>query len=81
MKLPFELVEPTRFLPARTGYRNKIGLHYDKNARRFGYVSRDSYEILPFEDCLLCGVRVVELHHEVLAEVVVGRHTPIGLER
>jgi 23S rRNA (uracil1939-C5)-methyltransferase len=61
MKLPFELVEPTRFLPARTGYRNKIGLHYDKNARRFGYVSRDSYEILPFEDCLLCGDTMSEI--------------------
>ncbi len=55
MKLPHDVVEPTRFLPARTGYRNKIGLHYDKNARRFGYVARDSYEILPFDGCLLCG--------------------------
>ena len=55
MKLPFDLVESTRFLPARTGYRNKIGLHYDKNARRFGYVARDSQDILPFDGCLLCG--------------------------
>lgn len=55
MKLPFDLVEPTRYLPARTGYRNKIGLHYDKSARRFGYVARDLSGILPFEGCLLCG--------------------------
>ncbi len=61
MKLPFDLVEPTRFLPARTGYRNKIGLHYDKNARRFGYVARDSQEILPFDSCLLCGNRMNDI--------------------
>lgn len=57
MKLPHESleVEPTRFTLARTGYRNKIGLHYDKNARSFGYYARDSYEILPFDGCKLCG--------------------------
>jgi len=55
MKLPYELVGPTRFTPARTGYRNKIGLHYDRAARAFGYVARDSRTVLPFERCLLCG--------------------------
>ena len=55
MKLPYDCVEPTRFTPARIGYRNKIGLHCDRSARTFGYVARDSREILPFEGCLLCG--------------------------
>ena len=54
MKLPHDLVEPTRFTPERTGYRNKIGLHYDKTSRTFGYVARDLSGILPFEGCLLC---------------------------
>ena len=61
MKLPHELVEPTRCMPERTGYRNKIGLHFDSAARRFGYYARDSYEILPFDGCKLCSDRMNEI--------------------
>jgi len=61
MKLPYELVEPTRFTPARTGYRNKIGLHYDRGTHAFGYVARDSCTVLPFDRCLLCGDAMNEI--------------------
>ena len=60
-KLPQEPVEPTHCTPDRTGYRNKIGLHYDPAARAFGYYARDSYEILPFDGCMLCSDRMNEI--------------------
>ena len=71
MKLPYDLVEPTRFTPARTGYRNKIGLHYDKSAHAFGYMARDSHDILPFDSCLLCG--------DVFSSIVRFTNDHIGL--
>ncbi len=72
-KLPYDLVEPTRSTPARTAYRNKIGLHYDAASRTFGYYARESYDILPFDGCLLCGgdmneiVRFTNAHPGLLA--------------
>jgi len=62
-KLPHESVEPTRCTPERTGYRNKIGLHFDPKARAFGYYARDSYEILPFRGCRLCSDRMNGIVH------------------
>lgn len=46
---------------ARTGYRNKIGLHYDSSARAFGYNARSSHEVLPFTYCHLCTEEMNEL--------------------
>lgn len=83
-KLPYNLVEPTRFTPARTGYRNKIGLHYDASTRTFGYHARESNDVLPFRGCLLCDedmndiVRFTNAHPDLLEPL---RPTDLFLRR
>ncbi len=83
-KLPYDLVEPTRSTPARTGYRNKIGLHYDASSRTFGYHARESNDVLPFDGCLLCGddmndiVRFTNAHPDLLEPL---RPTDLFLRR
>lgn len=52
--LSYDCVEPTRFVPNRTEYRNKIGLHYDKEIGAFGYRVSGSTKVLPFTHCFLC---------------------------
>ena len=54
-------VEPTLSGPDRYGYRNKISLRYDPEARRFGYSRPESNEILPFRGCPLCPPRFSEI--------------------
>ncbi len=47
-------VEETVFAPQRYGYRNKMTLHYDPDAHRFGYCRPESNAVLPFHGCALC---------------------------
>lgn len=59
--LPYSLVRETVFSPARTGYRNKIVVHYDASAKEFGYRRAQSNQEIPFEGCLLCPTKMSEI--------------------
>ena len=52
--LDYSLVSDTISTPERTGYRNKIAVHYDRESRMFGYCRAQTNEVLPFDGCLLC---------------------------
>jgi len=52
--LPYDVVRETVSSDNRTGYRNKISVHYDPASAKFGYRREKSLEVIDFECCLLC---------------------------
>lgn len=52
--LPYSLVQETVYADNRTGYRNKIVVHYDAGTASFGYRKAQSNEVIPYTGCLLC---------------------------
>ena len=51
--------------PRRTGYRNRIQLHYDTKTRRLGMLDAKTSEIIPVPSCLIGEERVLEKLREL----------------
>ncbi len=52
--LPYDIVEDTVFSSRRTGYRNKIGVHYSSENGYFGLYKAQSNDVIPFDGCAIC---------------------------
>ena len=71
--LPYDLVEDTVSGNSRTGYRNKIGVHFSLDQKAFGLFRAQSNDVIPFEGCSICPaimsdiIRYTNDHPELLA--------------
>ena len=79
--LPYDVVGETVFAPSRTCYRNKITLHYSREAGAFGLYREKTNDVIPFTECLLCSECVNEVIRFINENVqLVRRYSPTSLE-
>lgn len=81
LKMPHEAVDATVFSPSRTRYRNKITLHYSREAGAFGLYREKTNDVIPCTGCMLCTDRVNEVIGFINENVhMVRRYSPTSLE-
>ncbi len=81
LKMPHNAVEETVFSPSRTRYRNKITLHYSRDAGAFGLYREKTNDVIPFTECLLCSERVNGVIRFINENVhLIRRYSPTSLE-
>lgn len=81
LKLPHDAVSETVFSPSRTRYRNKITLHYSREAGAFGLYREKTNDVIPFTECLLCSERVNGVIRFINENVhLIRRYSPTSLE-
>jgi 23S rRNA (uracil1939-C5)-methyltransferase len=58
---------PIQVLPAmrRTGYRNRLQLHYDLKAKKLGMLDAKNHRIAPIPDCLIARNKVTQKIQEL----------------
>lgn len=67
--------------PRRTGYRNRIQLHYDTKTRRLGMLDARTSEIIPVPSCLIGEDKVLEKVRELYSNDSWLRYAPKNVSR
>lgn len=69
--LDYTLVEDTVYCHDRTGYRNKITVHYSKDKKCFGLYAESTNDVIPFTSCKICP--------NIINEIIVFTNSCIDL--